>query len=230
MTPVMVGAEMVTVGPCARLRQVVTVVHMRRVDLEVEAPRWSRVLDLVAALAVLFSVLGVGAAFRAGWTRGWFALGLLVLALVLLERTRRLREDRATIALLAVSVVLAGVPETGPFVVVLVFFAIVIAGLNLGLVPALVGVGTVVVLQAVSMAWLSDSGLESIVLQCSGTLAFFAIAASFGGMLRDLECEGGGHDPGPGAVGGQRAASVRHVHGAGPRPGAGTHPSRQGAA
>lgn len=156
-------------------------------NLEDDVPMgWSRVLDLMSAMAFALAALGVASAFAEGIGSGAFLGACVIVAGLLWFRVRQTREAWAAYGLAAVALVCAAVPDGGPYSVVLLIVAVALLGFVAGLAPAL---GTVAIINVALVVELvvNDLGALNTARQAIGGAAFLLVGAGFGGLLRTLE-------------------------------------------
>lgn len=148
---------------------------------------WSRVLDLISAMAFGLVALGTGIAFTEGAGSGVFLAVCAGVAGLLWVRVRQRRAAWAAYGLTAVAVVCAAIPEGGPYSVVLLVVAVALLGFVVGLGSALGAVAIIVVASAVDIFVVYGQGVLDTARQATGAAAFLLIGAGFGGLLRTLD-------------------------------------------
>lgn len=146
---------------------------------------WSRVLDLISAMAFVLATLGIVNAFAQGIGSGAFLLVCVIVAGLLWFRVRQTREARAAYGLTAVALVCAAFPNGGPYCVVLLIVAVALLGFVVGLGPAL-GAVTIIVVASVVELVVNDLAFLDTVRQALGGAAFLFVGAGFGGLLGTL--------------------------------------------
>lgn len=146
---------------------------------------WSRVLDLISAMAFVLAALGIVTAFVEGIGPGVFLLVCVIVAGLLWFRVRETREAWAAYGLTAVALVCAAYPSGGPYSVVLLIVAVALLGFVVGLGPALGAVAIIVVALVVELV-VNDLDVLDTVRQAMGGAAFLIVGAGLGGLLRTL--------------------------------------------
>ena len=147
---------------------------------------WSRVLDLISAMAFVLAALGVVTAFSEGGGSGAFLAVCVVVAGLLWFQMRQKREAWAAYGLTAVALDCAAFPDGGPYGVVLLIVAVALLGFVVGLGPAL-GAAFIIVVASVVELVVNDLGALDTARQATGGAAFLLVGAGFGGLLRSLE-------------------------------------------
>lgn len=148
---------------------------------------WSRVLDLISAMAFLFVLASVWSAFNASAGAGAFVTVCAVLAAMLWLRVRQRREAWAAYSLSAVALVTTALPDAGPFAALLLVVAVALLGFTVGLAAALGAVAVAVVALGVDLVVTVDLAPMDAVVQMAGLAAFLLVGAGLGGLLRTLE-------------------------------------------